>query len=154
MKLNELESRNKKNRKRVGRGIGSGTGKTCGRGHKGQKSRTGVAINGFEGGQTPLYRRIPKRGFVNIFRVVFQTVNVGFLQEFVDSKKLDASKVVNRESLYEAGIIKKLSQPVKILAQGELKASLKIEVDAASASAVKLVEKAGGKLAVKEKKAA
>jgi large subunit ribosomal protein L15 len=154
MKLNELENRNQKNRKRVGRGIGSGTGKTGGRGHKGQKSRSGVAIKGFEGGQTPLYRRIPKRGFVNIFKVIFQTVNIGDLQEFVDSRKLDAGKVVNKESLYEAGIIKKLSQPVKILAQGELKASLKIEVDAASASAVKLVEKAGGKLAMIQKKAA
>ncbi|MCE3232113.1 MAG: ribosomal protein [Rickettsiaceae bacterium] len=153
MNLNQLADKSRKNRKRVGRGIGSGTGKTCGRGHKGQKSRTGVAINGFEGGQTPLYRRVPKRGFVNIFRVVFQTINLSELQKFVDSKKIDTSKNITKEYLYEIGIIKKLSQPVKVLAKGTLKASLKIEVDAASASAVKLVEKAGGKLAVIEKKA-
>ena len=90
IKLNDLknESSPKKNRKRVGRGIGSGKGKTCGRGHKGQKSRTGVSINGFEGGQIPIYRRVPKRGFNNLTRVEFQTINIGDLQKFVDSKKI------------------------------------------------------------------
>ncbi len=158
MKLHELrnEQSPKKNRKRVGRGIGSGKGKTCGAGHKGQKARTGVSINGFEGGQTPIYRRLPKRGFVNIFRVEYQCVNIDDLQKFVDSKKLDAAKTVNKESLYAAGIVKKLSVPVKILAKGKLKTALKIEVDAASASAIKIIEKAGGKvsLVTKEAKAA
>lgn len=153
MNLNQLSDKSRKNRKRVGRGIGSGTGKTCGRGHKGQKSRTGVAVNGFEGGQTPLYRRVPKRGFVNIFRVEYQTVNLGDLQKFVDSKKIDTSKTITKDYLYETGIIKKLSQPVKILAKGQLKSALKIEACAASASAVKLVEKAGGKLSVVQKEA-
>lgn len=150
MKLNDIrnDSSPRKNRKRVGRGIGSGTGKTCGSGHKGQKSRSGVSINGFEGGQMPIYRRVPKRGFVNIHRVTFQWVNIGELQKFVDSKKIDAKKAITRQSLYEAGILKRADQPVKILAKGELKASLKIEADAASNTAIKAVEKAGGKLTV------
>ncbi len=158
MKLNNLrnESSPAKSRKRVGRGIGSGTGKTCGRGHKGQKSRTGVAVNGFEGGQTAIYRRLPKRGFVNLFRVTYQKVNVDTLQKFVDSKKLDAAKLVDKEALYDAGIIKKLSKPVKILGKGSLKASLKLEVDAVSESAIAMIEKAGGKVTLvkKEKQAA
>lgn len=149
MKLNELKNKlsPKKNRKRVGRGIGSGTGKTAGRGHKGQKARTGVSINGFEGGQTPVYRRLPKRGFVNPFRIEAQTINIGELQKFIDTNKIDA-KSVNKETLYAAGIIKKLSLPVKLLAKGAIKASVNIEVDAASAAAIKAIEKAGGKVSV------
>ena len=99
LKLNEInnESAPKKNRKRVGRGIGSGKGKTCGRGHKGQKSRTGVSINGFEGGQMPIYRRVPKRGFNNIHRVEYQVINVGELQKFVEFKKISAAKTVTKQ---------------------------------------------------------
>ena len=158
IKLNEInnESAPKKNRKRVGRGIGSGKGKTCGRGHKGQKSRSGVSINGFEGGQMPIYRRVPKRGFHSVNRVEFQVLNIGDLQKFVDSKKISASKVINKQALYEAGVLKKLSLPFKVLAKGEVKDSLKIEADAASESAIKSIEKAGGKvtIATKDKKAA
>ncbi len=159
MKLNELQNEQcpRKNRKRVGRGIGSGKGKTCGRGHKGQKSRAGSSINGFEGGQMPIYIRVPKRGFVNKFRVEFQVINLGDLQRFVDSKKISASKVISRESLYQAGIIKKMHLPVKILGKGVIKASLKLEVDAASKTAIALIEKAGGKVTLpktKEEKAA
>lgn len=158
IKLNDIknESSPKKNRKRVGRGIGSGKGKTCGRGHKGQKSRTGVSINGFEGGQMPIYRRVPKRGFTNVHRVEYQVINVGDLQKFVESKKISASKAVTKQSLYEAGILKTLSAPLKVLAKGELKESLKIEADAASETAIKIVEKAGGKVTItkQDKKAA
>jgi len=156
--LNELQNENapKKSRKRVGRGIGSGKGKTCGRGHKGQKSREGVSINGFEGGQMPIYRRVPKRGFTNIFRVEFQPLNVGDLQKYVDNKKLDASKTINVETLLKAGIIKKFYKPVKILGKGTLKAALNLEVDSASKSAIEIVEKSGGKITLpkNEKKAA
>jgi large subunit ribosomal protein L15 len=154
IKLNDLnnELSPKKNRKRVGRGIGSGKGKTCGRGHKGQKSRTGSSVNGFEGGQTPLYRRLPKRGFHNLDRVEYQVINIGDLQKFVDSKKIDVKKEINKQSLYEAGIIKKLSLPVKVLSRGDLKASLNLNVDAASAKAVIIVEKAGGKVELPKKK--
>ena len=158
IKLNEInnELAPKKNRKRVGRGIGSGKGKTCGRGHKGQKSRSGVSVNGFEGGQMPIYRRVPKRGFNNINRVEFQVINVGDLQKFVESKKISPSKVITKLSLYEAGILKKLSLPFKVLDKGEVKDALKIEADAASQSAIKSIEKAGGKVTIttKEKVAA
>jgi large subunit ribosomal protein L15 len=153
MKLNQLENKNRKNRKRVGRGIGSGTGKTCGSGHKGQKSRTGVSINGFEGGQTPIYRRIPKRGFVNPFKITFQTVNVSYLQAFVDSKKLNEKKPIDIQALYTAGIIKKLSLPVKLLGNGKLSVALQISICSASASAIKIVEKAGGKVTITKKEA-
>ena len=153
LKLNEINDKlaPKKNRKRVGRGIGSGTGKTCGRGHKGQKSRTGVSINGFEGGQTPLFRRIPKSGFNNIHRIEFQVINVGDLQRFVDTKKISSSNAVTKQSLYDAGILKKMSLPFKVLAKGELKVALKIEADAVSVPAIKLIEKAGGKVTITKK---
>lgn len=153
IKLNEInnESAPKKNRKRVGRGIASGKGKTCGRGHKGQKSRSGVSVNGFEGGQMPIYRRVPKRGFNNINRVEYQVLNVGDLQKFVEAKRLSSSKVVSKESLYEAGIIKKLSLPFKVLGKGVIKEALKIEADAASQSAIKSIEKAGGKVTITKK---
>lgn len=141
----------RKVRTRVGRGIGSGKGKTCGRGMKGQKSRSGVAIKGFEGGQMPIYRRLPKRGFNNHSRVEFQAVNVAVLQDFVDRKKLDTSKPINNETLLEAGVVTHLNKPIKILAKGEVKAKLTLDVDAASKSAIAAIEKAGGKIAVKEK---
>lgn len=148
MKLNELydDLNPRQNRKRVGRGIGSTKGKTCGRGHKGQKSRSGVSVNGFEGGQMPIYRRLPKQGFVNIHRTEYQWINVGDLQKFVDSKKIDASKVISRETLFNAGILKKSAQPVKVLGNGKVKDALKLDVDSASKSAIELIEKAGGKV--------
>jgi large subunit ribosomal protein L15 len=155
LKLNEINDKfsPKKNRKRVGRGIGSGTGKTCGRGHKGQKSRTGVSINGFEGGQTPLFRRIPKSGFNNIHRIEFQVINLGDLQRFIDTKKIVSSNPVTKQSLYDAGILKKMSLPFKVLAKGQLKEALKIEADAVSQVAIKLIEKAGGKVTITKKEA-
>lgn len=137
-------------RKRVGRGIGSGTGKTAGRGHKGQKSRSGVVLKGFEGGQMPIHRRLPKRGFKNLFSKNFNEVNVGRLQAAVDKKLLDAKKTVTVDALAEAGIIKKVKDGVRLLGQGELKTKLTIEVTGASASAVKAVEKAGGSVSIVE----
>ena len=126
-------------RKRVGRGPGSGNGKTAGRGHKGQKSRSGYSRRyGFEGGQMPLVRRIPKRGFTNIFRVAYQVVNLDDLARFESGTK------VNRGVLLEAGLVKKASQPVKVLGRGELKVSLEVEVDAFSRSAAKAIREAGG----------
>ena len=141
-----------KNRKRVGRGIGSGTGKTASRGVKGQKSRSGVSLVGFEGGQMPLYRRLPKRGFNNIFAKNFAVFNIGDLQKFVDSKKLDAKKAVSAESLREAGLLKGRYDGIRILARGEVKAKLNIEAAGASKAAVEAVEKAGGKITIVEVK--
>lgn len=160
MKLNEISDNQgaRHRRKRVGRGIGSGTGKTAARGHKGQKSRSGVSLLGFEGGQMPLYRRLPKGGFTNIFRKDYRVVNVGRLQQAVDAGKLDAGKTVTEDALVEAGVIKSKRDGVRILAKGELSTKLEIEVTGASKAAVEAVEKAGGKLTatapVKEKKAA
>ncbi len=152
MKLNELRDNPgaRKTRKRVGRGIGSGAGKTGGRGHKGQKSRSGVSLLGFEGGQMPLYRRLPKRGFHNPFRKEFVEINLGVLQNAVDSGKLDAKKTVNAEALKAAGLMKKSFDGVKILAEGELKAKLTIEAAKASKAASAAVEKAGGKVVIIE----
>jgi len=133
-----------KNRMRVGRGIGSGKGKTAGRGVKGQKARTGVAIKGFEGGQMPLHRRLPKRGFWNPFSVDYNEVNLGRIQQAVDAGKLDASAPVTIEALVAAGVISKARDGVKILGNGELTAKLAFEVAAASKSATAAIEKAGG----------
>jgi len=133
-----------KARMRVGRGIGSGKGKTGGRGVKGQKARTGVAIKGFEGGQMPLHRRLPKRGFNNIHARDLNEVNVGRVQSAIDAKKLDASQPITVESLVAAGILSRRRDGVKILGVGELKAKVAFEVFAASKSAVAAVEKAGG----------
>lgn len=150
MKLNELRDNPGANkpRKRVGRGPASGTGKTCGHGQKGQKSRTGVAIKGFEGGQTPLFRRLPKRGFNNVFRTEYQAVNTGQLQKFVDAKKLDDKKPITKEVLVEAGIIRNKDVLVKLLAEGDIKASLTLEVEKASKSAISKIEAAKGKVTV------
>lgn len=134
--------------KRVGRGMGSGKGKTAGRGNKGQKSRSGVALKGFEGGQMPIHRRLPKRGFNNLFTKDYNEVNVERLQAAVDKKLLDAKKPVTVAALAEAGIIKKVKDGVRLLGQGELKTKLTIEVTGASASAVKAVEKAGGSVSI------
>lgn len=146
MKLNTLKNNASKPRKRVGRGIGSGTGKTCGKGHKGQKSRSGVSIKGFEGGQMPIHRRLPKRGFTNIFKAFFQVVNVGAIQAAVDAKKLDSKKAITKENLQAAGLIRSANKAVKILGDGELKASVTLKVEKATKSATALIEKAGGKV--------
>lgn len=150
MRLNELRDNpgSHRPRKRVGRGIGSGTGKTSGKGQKGQKSRSGVSLLGFEGGQMPLYRRLPKRGFTNIFRKEFLVINLGDLQKAVDAGKLDAKKPVNADALRAAGMIKKRKAAIRLLAKGELTAKLTVEVDGASKAAVEGVEKAGGKLVI------
>lgn len=152
MKLNELKSNegSMKPRKRVGRGLGSGTGKTSGRGQKGQKSRTGVSLNGFEGGQMPLYRRLPKRGFNNVHAKDFNAVNLGRIQQAFDAKKLDAKKPVDAVALKEAGVISKLKDGVRILAQGELKTKADFTACGASEAAKTAIEKAGGKLTIAE----
>ncbi|MDI9846975.1 50S ribosomal protein L15 [Rhodoblastus sp. 17X3] len=146
MKLNGISDNpgSSKNRMRVGRGIGSGKGKTGGRGVKGQKARTGVAIKGFEGGQMPLHRRLPKRGFWNPFSVDYNEVNLGRIQQAVEAGKLDVTAPVTLESLIAAGVVTKARDGIKILGQGELTAKLTFEVAAASKSAVAAIEKAGG----------
>lgn len=155
MKLNELANKSgaTKDRKRVGRGIGSGTGKTGGRGVKGQKSRSGVAIKGFEGGQMPIFQRLPKRGFNNISRKVFVPLNIGKLQEAIDARKLDAKKAITIDLLKAAGLVNGVKDGVRLLAKGELKAKVNIEVSGASAAAIAAVEKAGGKVSMPAKAA-
>jgi len=152
MKLNDLRDKpgSVKARKRVGRGIGSGTGKTGGRGVKGQKSRSGVAIGGFEGGQMPIYRRLPKRGFTNIFAKSFNVVSLGRVQAAIDAGKLDAKAVVNLDSLKAAGVIRRAKDGVRILSDGELKAKVAFEVAGASKAAVEKIEKAGGSIKLPE----
>ena len=148
MKLNEIRENDgaTRNRKRVGRGIGSGRGKTSGAGHKGQKARSGVAIKGFEGGQMPIHRRLPKRGFTNIFRKNYVEVNLGRIQSAVDAGKLDSKKPVDAAMLVEAGVISKARDGVRILGKGELKAKVELHAAGASKSAVEAVEKAGCKI--------
>ena len=146
MKLNMIKDNDgaTRNSKRVGRGIGSGRGKTSGAGHKGQKARSGVAIKGFEGGQMPIHRRLPKRGFTNIFRKNYVEVNLGRLQTAVDAGKLDASKPVNAEALIAAGVIGKEKDGVRVLAKGALSAKIEIHVAGASKAAISAIESAGG----------
>ena len=148
MKLNELAPNpgSRQARKRVGRGIGSGTGKTAGRGHKGQKARSGVSTRTFEGGQMPIYRRLPKRGFKNPFRKEFVPLNLDRLQAAVDAGRLDPAQPVDRAALRHAGLVSKPRDGIRLLARGELTAPLTIRVDSASRAAVAAVEKAGGKL--------
>ena len=150
MRLNELSNNpgSRKTRKRIGRGPGSGKGGTCGRGHKGQKSRSGISLLGFEGGQMPLYRRLPKRGFHNLFRKEFVEINLGFLQKAIDAGKLDPSTPVDAASLKAAGLVKNCQHGVKLLAKGDIKSKLTIEVAGASKAAVTAVEKAGGKVVI------
>lgn len=150
MKLNELRDNAgaRPDKKRLGRGIGSGKGKTSGRGVKGQKARAGASIGGFEGGQMPIYRRLPKRGFTNIFAKEVATVNTGMIQKFIDAKRLDATKEINAESLVQAGLLRTAKLPVKVLGKGELKAKVNLHVHAFSESAKQLIEKAGGSLTV------
>ena len=151
MGLNNLKPAegSKFNRKRVGRGPGSGLGKTSGRGHKGAQSRSGYKYRrGFEGGQMPLHRRVPKRGFNNIFRKDYVVVNLGRLQQAVDAGKLDAGKAVDVAALQGAGIVNNARDGVRLLAKGELKAKLSLEVAGASKAAIAAVEKAGGSVKV------
>ena len=150
MKLNDLRDKDgaTHSKKRLGRGIGSGSGKTGGRGVKGQKARTGVAVKGFEGGQMPLHRRLPKRGFFNIFATHYVAVNLDRVQTAVDAGKLDAEAPVTVEALIAAGVVRRALDGVKLLGSGEIKAKLAFEVAAASKSAVAAVEKAGGSVKV------
>ncbi|WP_262695620.1 50S ribosomal protein L15 [Kordiimonas aquimaris] len=150
MKLNEISDNAgaRKSAMRVGRGIGSGKGKTAGSGHKGQKARSGVAINGYEGGQMPLYQRLPKRGFNSRNRKDFQVLNIGRLQKAIDAGTLDAKKPITVEMLADTGVVGKVVDGVRLLAKGELKAKVDITVTGASKGAVEAVEKAGGKVTV------
>ncbi len=147
MKLNELKNNPgaTKDRIRVGRGIGSGKGKTCGRGVKGQKSRSGVAVNGFEGGQMPIYRRLPKRGFKNPFAVHFAVVNLDTIQKAIDAGKLDAA-AIDIDALLKSNIISNKQDGVRLLARGAVTSAVTISVNSASKAAVEAVEKAGGKV--------
>jgi large subunit ribosomal protein L15 len=146
MKLSDIADNagSRKKRMRVGRGIGSGKGKTSGRGGKGQTARSGVRIKGFEGGQMPLHRRLPKRGFTNIFRLDFAEINLDRLQDAIDAKVLDASAVINAEALVKSGAIRRAKDGVRLLGRGEIKAKLNIEVHGASKTAIEAIEKAGG----------
>ncbi|QBY02367.1 50S ribosomal protein L15 [Rhodophyticola sp. CCM32] len=150
MKLHELSDNPgaTKKAKRVGRGPGSGIGKTAGRGIKGQKSRSGVAINGYEGGQMPLYQRLPKRGFNKPNRKKFAVVNLGLIEKFVEAGKLDAKKDITEDTLLEAGVIRRKLDGVRVLAKGDVSSKLKLTVTGASKAAVDAVEKAGGSLTV------
>jgi large subunit ribosomal protein L15 len=156
MRLNELSDNAGARRKstRAGRGIGSGLGKTSGRGQKGQKSRSGVALKGFEGGQMPLHRRLPKRGFKNIFGKRYNAVNVGRVQQAIDAGKLDAGQTITAEVLKVAGVVTHLRDGVRLLGKGDLSAKVSIEVGGASKGAIAAVEKAGGSVTVLVAKAA
>jgi large subunit ribosomal protein L15 len=150
MKLSDIADNagSRKKRMRIGRGIGSGKGKTGGRGGKGQTARSGVRIKGFEGGQMPLHRRLPKRGFNNIFRLDFAEINLDRLQDAIDSKKLDAKGTITAASLVEAGVIRRAKAGVRVLGRGEIKAKIVLEVAGASKAAVEAIEKAGGKVTI------
>ena len=150
MKLNDLRDNPgaTKKRQRVGRGPGSGKGKTGGRGIKGQKSRSGVAINGYEGGQMPLYQRLPKRGFNKPNRKEYAVVNLGLIQKFIDDGKLDAKAEITEDALVASGLVRRKKDGVRVLAKGDFSAKAKISVTGASKSAIAAVEKAGGALSV------
>lgn len=152
MKLNELRDREgaTRNRKRVGRGIGSGIGKTGGRGVKGQRSRSGVSLNGFEGGQMPIYRRLPKRGFRNFFSKTYNEVSLGRIQLAVDAGKLNIEKPIDIIALKEAGIIRRVKDGVRLLSDGELKAKIIVHVSGASEAARIKIEKVGGQVVFPE----
>ena len=146
MKLSDIADNagSRKKRMRVGRGIGSGKGKTAGRGGKGQTARSGVRIKGFEGGQMPLHRRLPKRGFNNIFRLDFAEINLDRLQEAVTAKTIEASGVINAETLVASGVLRRAKAGVRLLGRGEITSKLNIEVHGATKTAIAAVEKAGG----------
>ena len=150
MKLNNIKDIKGANqeRKRIGRGIGSGTGKTSGKGHKGQKARSGVAIKGFEGGQMPIHRRLPKRGFNNINRVPNVELNIEKIEKLIDTKVIDPKIVINHKSLMEIGLVKSKNSKLKLLGKGEIKNKINIEVTSSSASAKEMVEKIGGSVLI------
>jgi len=150
MQLNELRDNPgaTKARKRLGRGVGSGLGKTAGRGVKGQKARSGVAIKGFEGGQNPIHMRLPKRGFNNPSRLKFAEINLGRLQVAIEEGKLDANGMLNAETLVSAGVLRRARDGVRLLGNGEIKSKIQLEVAGATASAVKAVEAAGGSVKI------
>ena len=152
MNLNEIRDNQyaTKNKKRVGRGIGSGTGKTSGKGHKGQKARSGVSIKGFEGGQMPIHRRLPKRGFTNINRVPYVVLNFNRIQSLINDNKIDPKKMIDYQTLFDVGIVKNSKSKIKLLAKGEIKTKINIEVAAASSSAKEFVEKLGGSITIIE----
>lgn len=154
MKLNELSARPgaTKTKRRVGRGIGSGKGKTAGRGNKGQNSRSGVSLKGFEGGQMPFYRRMPKRGFTNIFRKEYEILNIGQLQKAVDDGALDAKNTIDEGALKASRLVRGRGDGVRILAKGELTVALQIDVAGASKAAIAAIENAGGKITVRSAK--
>ena len=152
MKLNTIvDKASTKKPKRVGRGIGSGTGKTSGAGHKGQKSRSGVAIKGFEGGQMPLHRRLPKRGFKNRFRTEYSVINIGDIDKAISDKKIDSKKEITNEDFFKAGLIRNKNLLVKILGNGKTNHSINLKVDKASKSAIKLISDKKGKIEYNEK---
>ena len=150
MRLNEISDNpySKHNKKRVGRGIGSGKGKTSGKGHKGQKARSGVAIKGFEGGQMPLHRRLPKHGFNNIFRKQYTIIGLDDLQKAIDEGKIDNKKIINAKVLKDNGVINRIKDGIKLLGNGSINSKIEIEVTAASSSAKKAIEKVNGKISI------
>lgn len=150
MKLDEIKDNEgaHKRRMRVGRGIGSGKGKTCGRGGKGQTARSGVRINGFEGGQMPIHRRLPKRGFNQHQRIEYTVVNLGDLQSAIDNGHLNAKETITPQHLYDAGLVRRNPNGVKLLSKGALTAKITIDVTRASKTAIEAVEKAGGTVTV------
>ena len=151
MKLNTLNSKLSKKKKRLGRGIGSSKGKTCGRGHKGQKSRSGVAIKSFEGGQMPLYRRLPKRGFNPLKKVKIAIINLDKIQNLIETKKINKDTQINIDSLKKTKIISKSFHKIKVLGLGEIKDKINLSVDFISKSAKEKLEKAGGTISLKQK---
>ena len=146
MKLNELKNKSSKRKKRLGRGIGSGKGKTCGRGHKGQKSRSGVAIKSFEGGQMPLYRRLPKRGFKSIKNKRIALMNLSRIQEIINKKKITLNTKINIQNLQKSNLINNKYKKLKLLGSGDIKEKFDFEVDFISKSAKDKIEKSGGKV--------
>ena len=154
MKLNEIKDnlRSTKSRKRIGRGIGSGKGKTSGKGHKGQKSRSGVSIKGFEGGQMPIHRRLPKRGFTNINRINYTELNLNNIQKLIDGKKIDPKKIISYKTLLDLGLVKSKKAKIKLLGKGDIKVKIDIEVSAFSKSAKENIEKLGGSIIIFDEK--
>ena len=150
MKLNEIKDNlgSTRSPKRIGRGIGSGKGKTSGKGHKGQKSRSGVSIKGFEGGQMPIHRRLPKRGFTNINKINYTELNLGNIQKLIDGKKINPNKIINYKTLFDLGLVKSKKAKIKLLGKGDIKVKIDIEVSAFSKSAKDSIEKIGGSVII------
>lgn len=152
MRLNSIwdNAGARKKRKIVGRGLGSGKGKTCGKGTKGQTSRTGVAINGFEGGQMPIHRRLPKRGFKNPFKIEYQLINLDDINQMIEDKVIQADKLIDKDVLLASGIVNKKNEPIKLLGNGDLKYKIKIKVDKASSRALEVVKNLGGEVLLED----